>query len=104
MKVSQYSCDDSYIAAQAGCFQYHTGLTGTLQSYNYAGAAQIQGHNYKNCIRAEVGMCCIEYSVVSSTTFKINAIACAAADPTPTPAISCAGASTCGSDYIIIPK
>ena len=25
IKVTQYSCSDSYVAAQAGCFQYHTG-------------------------------------------------------------------------------
>ena len=28
--------------AQVGCFQYFTGLTGTLQSYNYANLAQIK--------------------------------------------------------------
>ena len=42
VQVSQYSCDDEYVAAQIGCFQYFTGLTGTLQSYNFAGAAQIK--------------------------------------------------------------
>ena len=58
--MSQFSCDDEYVAAQVGCFQYFTGLTGTLQSYNYAGLAQIKGMNYKNCIRAEEGYCCIQ--------------------------------------------
>ena len=59
-QVSQFSCDDEYVAAQVGCFQYFTGLTGTIQSYNYAGLAQIKGMNYKNCIRAEEGYCCIQ--------------------------------------------
>ena len=92
VQVSQYSCDDEYVAAQIGCFQYFTGLTGTLQSYNFAGAAQIkvqtrllqccsvltrgllQGHNYKNCVRAEEGYCCIQYDVV---TWAVNAATCA---------------------------
>ena len=26
IKVTQYSCNDPYVAAQAGCFQYHTGI------------------------------------------------------------------------------
>ena len=60
--MSQFSCDDEYVAAQVGCFQYFTGLTGTIQSYNYAGLAQIKGMNYKNCIRAEEGYCCIQVS------------------------------------------
>ena len=95
IKVTQYSCDDPFVAAQAGCFQYFTGLTGTLQSYNYAGLAQIQGHNYKNCIRAEEGYCCIQYDVVG---YAINALACS--DST---AARCSGSTNCVSDYIIVP-
>ena len=53
---------------------YFPGLTGTLQSYNYADLAQIQGQNYKNCIRAEEGYCCIQYDVVG---YAIDAATCA---------------------------
>ena len=53
---------------------YFPGLTGTLQSYNYAGLAQIQGQNYKNCIWAEEGYCCIQYDVVG---YAIDAATCA---------------------------
>jgi len=95
IKVTQYSCNDPYVAAQAGCFQYHTGLTGTLQSYNYAGLAQIQGQNYKNCIRAEEGYCCIQFDTVA---YQIDAIAC-----TDTTAARCSGATVCVSDYIVVP-
>jgi len=95
IKVSQYSCDDEYVAAQIGCFQYFTGLTGTLQSYNFAGAAQIKGHNYKNCVRAEEGYCCIQYDVV---TWAVNAATCADAT-----ANRCSGSTVCVSDYIIVP-
>ena len=52
----------------------HLGLTGTLQSYNYAGLAQIKGQNYKNCIRAEEGYCCIQYDVVA---YNMDATTCA---------------------------
>jgi len=95
IKVSQFSCDDEYVAAQVGCFQYFTGLTGTIQSYNYAGLAQIKGMNYKNCIRAEEGYCCIQYDVVA---YAVDAVTCADAT-----ANRCAGSTTCVSDYIIVP-
>ena len=69
LQVSQFSCDDEYVAAQVGCFQYFTGLTGTIQSYNYAGLAQIKGMNYKNCIRAEEGYCCIQVDNLNNDRF-----------------------------------
>ena len=34
----------------------------------------LQGHNYKNCVRAEEGYCCIQYDVV---TWAVNAATCA---------------------------
>jgi len=95
IKVTQYSCSDDCVASQEGCFQYFTGLTGTIQSYNLAQTAQLQGHNYKNCIRQEEGYCCIQYTVNS---YAMDATACAAA------ATRCSGASICTSDYIIIPN
>ena len=91
----QYSCDEDYVAVQQGCFQYFTGLTGTLQSYNYAGLAQLQGHQYKNCIRAEEGFCCIQYDVVA---FAVSATSCADATTN-----RCSGSSVCTTDYIIVP-
>jgi len=103
IKVTQYSCDGNGIAAQQGCFQYHTGVTGTIQSYNFANLAQIQGQNYKNCIRQEEGYCCIEYTPV---TYSISPTTCAsAADITlaANTANRCSGASICINDYILIP-
>ena len=93
--MTQYSCEEDYVAVQQGCFQYFTGLTGTLQSYNYAGLAQIQGHQYKNCIRAEEGFCCIQYDVVA---FAVTATTCADATTN-----RCSGSSVCTTDYIIVP-
>jgi len=65
IKVTQYSCLDAGISSQQGCFQYHTGITGTIQNYNFAGGQQLAGQNYKNCIRPEEGYCCIQYNVNS---------------------------------------
>ena len=96
LQVTQYSCQDDYVAAQEGCFQYHTGVTGTIQSYNLAGGAQIQGQNYKNCIRQEEGYCCIQYTVIS---YAISATTCADATDN-----RCSGASVCTIDYILIPN
>jgi len=94
IKVTQYSCNDDCVASQAGCFQYHTGVTGTLQSYNFQGGSQISNQNYKNCIRQEEGHCCIQYTVIG---YNIDATTCADA------ANRCAGGSTCSRDAILIP-
>jgi len=95
IKVTQLSCSDDYVSYQANCFQYHTGVQGTIQSYNYPGSLQIAATNYKNCIRQESGYCCIEYI---PTAFTMGPIACAAA------ATRCASASLCSEDYIVIPE
>jgi len=96
IKVTQYSCNDDYVACQTSCFQYHTGVTGTIQSYNLAGAAQLQGQNYKHCIRREEGYCCIQYTVI---TYAISLTTCADAAGN-----RCSGASVCTTDYILIPN
>ena len=71
-------------------------MTGVIQSYNFAGAAQLQGQNYKNCIRREEGYCCIQYTVNS---YAVDDTTCANAA-----ANRCSGASVCTVDYIIIPN
>ena len=63
--MTQFSCNDPCVAAQEGCFQYFTGITGTINSYNFANLAQLSTLNYKTCIRQEAGYCCIEYSAIS---------------------------------------
>jgi len=96
VKVTQLSCNDADVAAQAGCFQYFTGVTGTIDSYNFGNSAQLATMDYTNCIRQEEGYCCIEYTVIS---FQLGAIACTAA----TDANRCSGASVCTGEYINIP-
>jgi len=101
IKVTQYSCNDPTVASQQGCFQYHTGITGTLQSYNFAGGQQLVGQQYKNCIRQEEGYCCIQYTPV---VYKLGA---GIADTVQTCANAvanrCSGASLCTSEMISIP-
>jgi len=98
IKVTQLSCSDDNVACQQGCFQYHTGVTGTIQSYNFAGGQQLVGQNYKNCIRQEEGYCCIQYSVIS---YAMGATTCAAGANAG--ATRCSGSSLCLQDMIIIP-
>jgi len=98
IKVTQYSCNDPYVACQQGCFQYHTGITGTIQSYNFAGSSMIASQNYKNCIRQEEGYCCIQYSAIS---YAVGATTCAAGGTAG--ATRCSGASLCLQDMILIP-
>jgi len=101
IKVTQLSCNDETVASQQGCFQYHTGITGTIQSYNFAGGRQLVGQNYKNCIRQEEGHCCIQYTVIAYNMGGGNGDAittCANGI-----ANRCSGATLCTSDFIIIP-
>lgn len=66
------------ISAPNGCLQYYTGTTGTINSFNYGGAAntllsaslvtgtrQMVNLNYGICIRMEAGFCSIQYAQVS---------------------------------------
>lgn len=65
IKVTYYTCDDPAKAPQ-GCTQYFTGLSGSFQSYNYAGGQLLQEMDYSNCFRREEGYCQIQ--IRESTT------------------------------------
>jgi len=94
MKVSQFSCDEDWVSAQAGCFQYFTGITGTIQSYNLAGTTQIATHAWTGCIRQEEGHCCIQWT---QSFWEVDPTACVAA------ATTCAGDANCDYEYVQIP-
>ena len=74
---------------------------GTIQSYNFAGGRQLVGQNYKNCIRQEAGMCCIQYTVI---TYNMGAGAGDAVTTCAAAGNRCSGATLCTTDYIIIPN
>jgi hypothetical protein len=71
IKVTQIACSDIN-RPQAGCLQYHTGLTGRLSTFNFAEtttASQMHlgSQEYNICIRQEQGYCCVQYSVCADT-------------------------------------
>ena len=71
IKVTQLSCNSDDVASTEGCFQYYTGLTGVVESYNFAGNNNhLAATNYKACIRPEAGYCCISWSVEEA--FKVD--------------------------------
>jgi len=65
--LRQISCDATW-KAPTDCVQYFTGTSGTIQSYNFAGAQLLQGMYYTNCIRTEAGYCAIQYKESTGQT------------------------------------
>jgi len=65
--LSQIECDATW-KAPTDCTQYFTGKTGTIYSYNFAGARFLQSQYYSNCLRSEVGYCGVQYKEKSGTT------------------------------------
>ena len=89
--IMQIPCDATW-KPPAGCTQYFTGTTGTINSYNFqAGTSHIANMNYQNCIRTEAGRCSITYAAPTFSVGSSNA------------ATSLTGTS-CSYDYIIIPQ
>ena len=65
--------------APTDCVQYFTGISDTVQSYNFG--QQLQGQYYQNCIRTAKGYCKIRWQQNSATTpdtFQIDTQALAA--------------------------
>jgi hypothetical protein len=74
IKVSQYTCYDSNAPYQ-GCFQWFTGLTGTITTFNYGSSTDnihLPNQNYRACVRQEEDYCCVKYSVCSTSTNDFN--------------------------------
>lgn len=61
-------------AAPTGCLQYHTSLSGTIQSFNYAGGMYQSGLDYAICIKRSVNTCRVEFQQVSGSVFGINSM------------------------------
>ena len=97
IKTTQIPCGASY-APPDGCFQYHTGLTGRITTFNFLETTTPQhlaSQDYSICVRPEMGYCCVQYSVCSDTnswtTFKDTTITAGALD------------TSCSLDYVGIP-
>jgi len=63
----QISCTARW-KAPTDCVQYHTGTTGTVKPYNFAGGQLLQSQQYQNCIRTEKGYCRILWKESSTTS------------------------------------
>jgi len=74
IKVSQYTCYDSNAPYQ-GCFQWFTGLTGTITTFNYGSDTNnihLPNQNYRACVRQEEDYCCVKYSVCSYSSTSLT--------------------------------
>jgi len=102
IKVTQLSCNDMCVASQSGCFQYFTGVTNTIKSYNFddSSSVHLASQNYNNCIRQEEGYCCIEYK---ADTFLLPTLAAGADCTDAVIANLCTNSKSCSLEYILIP-
>jgi len=65
--VTQIACTDPW-RPPADCLQYHTGVSGNIQSFNFANGQLLSSQAYRICFRQELEYCKISYtaSLVSS--------------------------------------
>ena len=75
------------LSAPPGCLQYHTGTSGTIESFNFDGGVHLANQYYSICIRTEEGYCEIAYT---KTTFSLSSGNTVEGDD-------------CTEDYLIIP-
>jgi len=108
IKVTQLSCNDYHVSQQQQCFQYFTGVTGTVSSYNYAGNQLLAATQFHHCIRQEKDHCCIQWSQKSPTTFRAAGGRADASIGTPckgtAAATLCSDATACSTDFVLIPN
>ena len=50
------------------CFQYHTGIFGNIQSFNFANGQMLSSQAYKICFRQELDFCTISFTASLDTT------------------------------------
>jgi len=70
----QIACTAAW-KAPTDCVQYFTGISGTVENYNF-GNQLIQNQDYDNCIRQEEGYCRIQWKDDTSATpdsFQLDA-------------------------------
>lgn len=59
--VSQIACTDPW-RAPADCLQYHTGVSGNIQSFNFPNGQLLSSQAYRICFRQEMEYCKISYT------------------------------------------
>jgi len=100
IKVSQIECGATYLPPD-GCLQYHTGMSGTIKSFNFdestsSDRIHLPDQEYQICIRQEEGMCCVSYSLCADETDPWTL------DSTDAAATGLTG-NDCTQDYLVIP-
>jgi len=90
--IEQISCYSQW-KPQDGCFQYFTGTSGYVKSFNYDNGVQLSDQEYTVCIRAELGYCSIAWASVSSTSFKLSG---------PSTSLASVAGDLCTNDYIVL--
>ncbi|XP_022237736.1 uncharacterized protein LOC106478432 [Limulus polyphemus] len=117
IRVTQINCDSRNLAPP-NCLQYHTGIQGQFQSFNYVSDVMITDQGYFNnldytiCFRKEVGFCTMTYflpefmqapnqqqQTQASPFFAIEMSAGGAGQQLTTAG---AGMQDCPTDYIIL--
>ncbi|KAJ3636082.1 hypothetical protein MTP99_008921 [Tenebrio molitor] len=106
--ITQIACDCP-TRAPIGCLMYYTGLTGTVNSFNYGtsgneidpttglpGTRELVNENYGVCIAMIPGYCSIEWSATSDNSFVVSG------DLGALDMVSLTG-SDCSSDFVVIP-
>lgn len=72
IRVTQLECT-SQLLAPPGCTQYFYGEdSGTVKTYNYAGARHLANQNQVQCIRREKENCKICYAAVAASDFAVS--------------------------------
>jgi len=70
IKVTQLPCSNEY-NRYPGCFQYHEGLTGRIETFNFQNCGNKQTHlpnqEYSICVRPEAGYDCVQWQVCPDT-------------------------------------
>lgn len=108
IKVSMIECGSLSVPPN-GCMQYHTGLTGTIRSFNFNAPSSaynhLQGQNYRACIRQEEGYCKIGWQQSNDEfSFKLARPTTNVNSFTGTDHMNCASPTGSNCDYVTIPN
>ncbi len=91
------------------CLQYHTGLTGRIETFNFneGNGLHLNNQQYSTCIRAAAGFCCVNYQICpdqAETIAASDAVPGFSLDGKTTDVFADAECVTQDQDYIAIPQ
>lgn len=65
IRIDQIECSSPSKPPDTNCLQYYTGVTGTVQSLNFAGSRHLANQDYAICVRPESGYCSLTWTSIS---------------------------------------